>query len=133
MLRAHCTQGEKMLKLFKKTTESHELKKAPGVKTVLVAYIGNGSVPYFEQAEYFEVYSFKSGERIKKELIHFPKESAHDRVSRFHKMYIDAVICRGFGPRAIQEMKRYRIKAYEFDGGPAAASKAWQRGDLKPI
>lgn len=120
-------------RLFKKKTEQTEIRRVPGVTVVLVASNGGGRVLYFEQTEDFEVYFFKDGERIRKEMIQFPKEHIDGRIERFRQIYVDAVISRGFGPKAQHQLRRYQIKMYTFDGGPAAAARAYQRGELRPV
>lgn len=120
-------------RLFKKKTERTEIRRVPGVTVVLVASNGGGRVLYYEQTDDFEVYFFKDGERIRKEMIHFPKEHIEERVGRFRQIYVDAVISRGFGPKALHQLRRHQIRAYEFDGGPAAAARAFQQGKLAPL
>lgn len=126
----------KLLNMFgfkKKDKKAREivLEKTPQTKFVAVAYEGNGQVPYFEKALYYEFYTVVNGRKLRKNMLSMPDKRESTALDTLRKMKTDVVICRGFGSKALHELKRYQIACYTFDGGPGAAFKAYLNGRLE--
>ena len=122
-----------MFDFLKKKHDIVAITKTPSTKLLAVAYTGKGLVPYFEQADYYEVYVFENGRKVRKQMLSMPVNRVDDSVDLFRKMKIDTVICRGFSPRALHELKRFGIRTGVFVGGPGAALKAYRADTIQYI
>lgn len=119
---------------FKKKKEKQMLlPKTPQTKFVAVAYEGNGQVPYFEKTMYFEFYTVINGKKVRKNMLSLPDGKLATAVDTLRKLKTDYVVSRGFGPKALHELKRYQIKCCIFDGGPGAAFRAWLAGKTETV
>lgn len=122
-----------MFDFLKRKHNIIEIQKTPSIKLLAVAYTGKGKVPYFEQADYYEVYAFENGRKVRKQMLSMPVNRVDDSANLFRKMKIDTVICRGFSPRALHELKRFGIRTGVFEGGPGAALKAYREDTIQYI
>ncbi|MGN0256178.1 MAG: NifB/NifX family molybdenum-iron cluster-binding protein [Chordicoccus sp.] len=122
-----------MFDFLKRKHNIIEIQKTPSTKLLAVAYTGKGKVPYFEQTDYYEIYVFENGRKVRKQMLSMPVNRVDDSVDLFRKMKIDTVICRGFSPRALHELKRFGIRTGVFEGGPGAALKAYREDTIQYI
>jgi predicted Fe-Mo cluster-binding NifX family protein len=112
----------------KKKDDTIILQKTPQTKFVAVAYGGDGEIPYFEQAEYYEFYTIVNGRKVRKNMLSLPDTNVRTAIRTLYDMKTDTVICRGFGPKALHELKKNGIQCCIFTGGPQAGLKAWLEG-----
>ena len=75
-----------MFDFLKKKHDIVAITKTPSTKLLAVAYTGKGLVPYFEQADYYEVYVFENGRKVRKQMLSMPVNRVDDSVDLFRKM-----------------------------------------------
>lgn len=96
-----------------------------------VAYSGDGVIPNFENATYYEIYLLDAnGKKIRRQMFSAVDMNKDDIVDEFRRDAIDVVIVRNIGPKWLHQFKRFQIRTCLFDGGPDAAIKALTTGTI---
>lgn len=119
--------------MFGRNENKIVLEKTPQTKFVAVAYGGRGTVPVFEKSGYFEFYTVLDGKKKRKNMLSIPETSTKEIIQTLKNMRTDIVICRNIGPRALNELRKARIRCCLFEGGPGAAFRAYINGELQPL
>ena len=100
---------------------------------IAVAYDGKGNLPNFEQADTFWCY-YLTGRRVKKrQLLSLTVKNTEDLIAQFRASMFDVIICWNFGPKSIYQLKQVGLHLFTFDGGSAAAVRAFRRGELQEL
>jgi len=111
-----------------KKDDTFVIYKAPTTTFVAVAFGEGGMVPYFDEASYFEFYSYDNGKRVRKNMLSIPDKRLDSVIDMLVQMETDVLICRGYSPRAMHALKDTDMECCLFDGGPHAAIKTWASG-----
>lgn len=117
--------------MFGRKNEKIVLTKTPSTVFVAVAFNGGGYMPYFEQCEYFAFHSVIEHKQRRKNMLSISDHQTEAAIDTLVKMKTDVVIARGFGPKALYELKAHHIICYAFEGGAHAAFKAYLDGSIK--
>lgn len=98
---------------------------------VAVAYAGDGMIPNFESATYYEIYLLDTnGKKVRRQMFSAVDMTKEDIVNEFRRDAIDVVIVRNIGPKWLHQFKRHQIRVCVFDGGPDAAIKNLKAGSI---
>lgn len=98
---------------------------------VAVAYSGEGTIPAFENATYYEIYLLDhKGRKVRRQMFSAVDMTKDDIVNEFRHDAIDVVITRNYGPKWLHQFHRLQIRTCVFDGGPDAAIKALNAGTI---
>ncbi|MBO5555963.1 MAG: NifB/NifX family molybdenum-iron cluster-binding protein [Oscillospiraceae bacterium] len=109
------------------------MKLNDGFTFVAVSYGGEAEIQNFEQANAYWVYCLEGKKIQKRQLMSLYPKDFESRIGHFSDSVLDAVICRNFGPRAMQRLKALGLELYSFSGGCDAAVKAYLRGELRAL
>ncbi len=107
--------------------------KMKGMEHVAIAYNGGKELPYFEQTLYFELYNLMFGKKVRKMMLSLPDSRLSTSISTLQDVRADVVICRGFAPHALHDLKKAGIKCLTFEGSTKAALRAYMEGKLEEL
>lgn len=101
---------------------------------VAVAFSGDGVIPNYEAATYYEIYLLDDkGRKVRRQMFSAVDMTKDDIVNEFRRDAIDVVIARNYGPKWLHQFHRHQIRTCVFDGGPNAAIKALVAGTIQEM